>query len=86
MQAWFGRSVAYRVTNQTVWMPPCLRRPLHGELTANAIDLLEARSRLDLQLWTTLAGRSAGCPESETLRVRAVLCNVARHSALMALG
>lgn len=83
LKAWLGRPVQYPLANETAAVPFPLKRPLHDELTPEAIDLLETRARLDRELWTFVAQQHLGTAEVEALRERAILRNVARHSWLM---
>ena len=83
LQCWLGRPFAHNRVNETRAIPQQFRTPLHGELTPEAYDLLDARSRLDFRLWAAIAARRL--PERDIFRLRAqtILANVARHSVLM---
>jgi hypothetical protein len=83
LQRWLGRAVPYVPINETAPIPLPLKRPLHRELTPEAIDLLETRARLDQRLWTLLATRQLSEANAETLQRRAILHNGTRHSWLM---
>jgi hypothetical protein len=86
LQAWLGRPVEYLPRNQTAPPPLSLKRPLHSELVPDTLDLIEARSRLDLRLWILLAAHRIGGASVEMLQRRAILRNVSRHAWLMAAG
>jgi len=83
LQSWIGRSIANHRVNETPAMPFGLKSALHNELTANALDLVATRSRLDREVWTTLARQRESDLDVETLRERTLITNVARHSWLM---
>jgi hypothetical protein len=83
LKAWLGRPVRYPLANETAAIPFPLKRPLHDELTSEAVDLLETRTRLDRELWRFVAQQYLGPAGVEALRERAILRNVARHSWLM---
>jgi hypothetical protein len=83
LQAWLGRSVEYLSTNETHPTPPPLRRLLHAELAPEALDLIEARGRLDLRLWALLADDRIKDSTVDSLRQRVVLRNVARYAWLI---
>jgi hypothetical protein len=83
LESWLGRPVPYSVINETPRIPLPLQRPLHSELTAEALDLMENCTRLDLRLWAWLASKRIAGSNLETLRQRSILCNVARQAMLM---
>jgi hypothetical protein len=83
LQSWLDQTVQYAPINKTAPIPLLLRRPLHRELTPEAIDLLETRARLDQRLWTLLANHRIGRGSAEALQRRAILHNATRHSWLM---
>jgi hypothetical protein len=83
LQAWLGRAVEYRSTNETGPTPPSLRGLLHAELQLKVLDLIEARGRLDLRLWSLLANDRIKSSTVDTVRQRAILRNVARYASLM---
>ena len=83
LQRWFGRAIVYDRGNETGAVPAEFRAPLHQELTAEAYELLEARSRLDYRLWAEIAAdRVSGCDPAR-LRERALMANIARYGLLM---
>jgi hypothetical protein len=83
LEAWLGRSVTYPRVNETKLTPPLLSMPLHAALTPEALSLLDARSRLDLSLWTMVAERTVAASTPAKLREQTLMRNVARHSALL---
>jgi hypothetical protein len=84
MQAWLGRPFTYDRVNETARLPPELSSPLDRELTPKAFALLNARSRLDRELWLHLARRCAALGDPETSAEQIFVRNVARHAPLMA--
>jgi hypothetical protein len=84
LQCWLGRPLTYDRRNETHAIPERFRAPLHRELTPEAHQLLHARSRLDLRLWTEIAVRHLPDRETSKLREQTILANVARYSVLMA--
>jgi hypothetical protein len=84
VQYWLGRSLSYRRVNDTKPIPQQYRSPLYGELTCEALDLLEMRSRLDVHLWTQIAQRRLPGRDVCKLRQQTILANVARYSILIA--
>jgi hypothetical protein len=84
LQEWLGRPFAMERVNETASMPEGLRGSLAEELTPEALDLLEARSWLDAELWRDVVeGSLPGC-NAEQLRARTLLHNTARYASLMA--
>jgi len=84
LERWIGRILSYERENETIAIPTEFRAPLHRELTAEAYELLRARSHLDLQLWAIIARRRMLDCDVTELRERTILANVARYGALMA--
>jgi hypothetical protein len=84
LNCWLGLPFDYNRHNETKTIPPQYRTPLHHELTAEAHELLEARSRLDLRLWTRIAADRLPDRSVSALRERTVLANVARYGVLIA--
>jgi hypothetical protein len=86
LQAWLGRSIEYLRINETKPTPPPLRRLLHTELVPEALDLIEARGRLDLRLWSLLADDRIKNSTVDSVRQGAILRNVARYAWLIKGG
>jgi hypothetical protein len=84
LQCWLGCPFIYDHHNETNAMPKQHRALLHRELTPDALDLLDARSSLDLRLWAQIAAYRLPDRDVLRLRERTVLANVARYSVLMA--
>jgi hypothetical protein len=84
LQCWLGRPFTYDRVNETKPIPQRFRSPLHSELTQEAVDLLEARSRLDFHLWAEIVRRRLPDRDVSRLRKQTLLANVARHGVLMA--
>jgi len=83
LQRWCGRPVLRARVNETCPVPPRLRSPLHCELTARALDLLDLRGRLDLRLWARLAQVRLPDLDVGCLRARILTKTMARHAWLM---
>jgi hypothetical protein len=83
LESWLGRPFTYIRANETNPLPPQLRTSLHEELTPRALDLLEARGRLDLKLWLALARKRVPHLKAEILRERVLIGTVARAAWLM---
>jgi len=84
LQSWLGCPFRHERVNETRPIPQQFRANLHDELTADAYDLLEFRSRLDLRLWVSIAQRRLPGRDISSLRQQAIVANVARYGALMA--
>jgi hypothetical protein len=82
LRRWLGRPLEYRQLNETPRLDPALRTSLGRELTQEAFELLDARCRLDRQVWLTLALGSTRPGAMHALAERTILRNVARYSAL----
>jgi hypothetical protein len=78
-----GRSLIYRRVNDTKPIPQQYRSPLYEELTCEALDLLEMRSRLDVHLWTHIAKRRLPSRDVYKLRQQTILANIAHYSILI---
>jgi hypothetical protein len=83
LKVWLGQPFTYVRVNETKSVPSELRIDLHGELTPRALDLLEARGRLDLRLWLELARSRMPDLKAEILRERVLIASVARETRLM---
>jgi len=77
LQAYLGTAASYARLNETGDMPAELKTPLAAELDTQTVQLLEARSRLDLALWEDVAGPRAH------IRQQTILQHVARIGAIM---
>jgi len=84
LEHWLGRALCYERVNETIAVPGEYRSPLNLEFTCHAHELLTARSRLDLRLWTSVVKQRLQDCEIASLRERTILSNVARYSILMA--
>jgi hypothetical protein len=84
LERWLDRVLRYERVNETIAIPAEYRSPLNLEFTSQAHELLNARSRLDLRLWTLVMKQRLQDCETATLRERTILSNVARYSVLMA--
>jgi hypothetical protein len=82
LERFLARPFSYRRVNETDAIPAALRTPFAAELDTATLDLLEARSRLDVVLWSDAARLSPSM--LARLRQQTILHHVARCSALMA--
>jgi hypothetical protein len=82
LATFLGRPVALSVVNDTDKICDDLRSPFAQELDSTTLDLLDARSRLDLVLWRDIAKLPALA--LARLRQQTILQHVARYSAIMA--
>lgn len=80
---WIGRDFTMIRANETGMVPVARRTILHEEMTPQALDLIEDRSRLDLVLWRHAAAAVLPADRVETLRVRSIVRAVARHAYLL---
>jgi hypothetical protein len=83
VENWLGRGFIYQRVNETMSVPPQFKSSLHEELTPQALELLDARGRLDLKLWLALARERVPHRTAESLRERTLIGNVARYAWLM---
>jgi hypothetical protein len=81
---WLRRPITLERFNETGNIPQSLKTSISDELTAEAWALLDARSRLDLELWLALAAHRVRQIEPLLLRREAVAQTISRHSLLMA--
>jgi hypothetical protein len=84
LEAWLGHPFHYTVSNETMPILKQFCSPLHRELTSEALELLEFRSRLDLHLWTLVSARHFQRREVSNMRQQTIISNVARYGVLMA--
>jgi hypothetical protein len=84
LQAWLARPISYGRMNETARLPAALRSPLAIELTQDAFDLIDARSRLDREVWLAWARYRIAHMNAEAVAESTFIRNVARHSTLMA--
>jgi len=83
LQKWLGRPFTYHRLNEAMRLPARFQTSFHEELSSKALDLLEARGRLDLKLWLALARERVLYQQAEKLRERTLISNVARYGTLM---
>jgi hypothetical protein len=86
LQYWLGQPFSYSRLNETLAIPGAFRAPLQHEITPIAHELLYARSRLDLCIWSKVAARRLPDCDVTKLREQTILANVSRYSVLMACG
>jgi hypothetical protein len=82
--SWLGRQVAYEIINETGCIPEALRTVFHRELTPELFELLERRTRLDLELWFAVAKERLAPTRPESLYTRTLILNAARYASLLA--
>jgi hypothetical protein len=83
LSGWLGRRIALGRFNETTNIPQSLKTPMADQLTDEAWALLDARSRLDVQLWQALAAERVPQIDAHLLRSEAVATTIWRHSRLM---
>jgi hypothetical protein len=83
LSKWLGRPMTYERVNETDFMPEDLRGPLHKELTRHVSDIITARTRLDLRIWTAVVARCLPGCDIDAIRLTALMKNVARYGDLM---
>jgi len=81
---WLGRPVSLGRLNETTNIPQSFKTSMTRELTDEAWALLDARSRMDLQLWLALAAERVPQINARLLRREAIATTISRHSQLMA--
>lgn len=84
IQRWLRRPFIYKLANETSRLPEPLRTPLHKELTPETFNLLQRRTRLDLELWFAVGRQCIAELSLESLYLRTVLENATRLSSLIA--
>ena len=83
LQEWLSRPLSLNQINETSSPRDALKTSLHDELTANAFDLLDARSRLDRQIWLAVARSRIPSHSSEMLSERTFAKSIARYSTML---
>ncbi|MFM0557334.1 sulfotransferase family 2 domain-containing protein, partial [Paraburkholderia sediminicola] len=81
---WLGANFRPAHLNETPRVPPELRVRLDKEMDDETLDLLEARCRLDTQLWQTLAALRMPSTDVDVFRQRVFNRSLARYGALLA--
>lgn len=83
LKRWLQIDMSSSRLNETTTVPEHLRLKLERELDKETLELLQQRSRLDLQLWTALARHRLPERDIEALRLQTVMGGVARYSTLL---
>lgn len=83
LATWLGKKLGQSRANETKPVPAALRSQLHQELTPQALDRLDACSRLDLELWRLIGSDYLSPAELERIRAHTLLFTGARHAALL---
>ncbi|MFL9870938.1 sulfotransferase family 2 domain-containing protein [Paraburkholderia megapolitana] len=83
VKGWLQIAMSSSRLNETSVVPEHLRLKLERELDTETLQLLQQRSRLDLQLWTALAKRRLPERDIEALRLQTLLGGIARYSSLL---
>jgi hypothetical protein len=73
IRSWLGRPFIYKLANETSRIPEALRTPLHKELTPETFNLLQRRTRLDLELWFAVGRQRIPELSVESLYLRTVM-------------
>jgi hypothetical protein len=82
--AWLGCAVTMRRLNESAAVPEPLRRPIDAELAPDVLELLAARTRLDLAIWSYVAARRLPERPLEAVLERAFQGAVDRYRRVMA--
>jgi hypothetical protein len=83
LKAWLGRPFTHQRINEMPLNSNEIKQRLDAELTPEALDLLETRSRLDCKLWMAVATHRIPQLSRDILRERTLVRNVARYARLM---
>jgi hypothetical protein len=83
VRAFLARPLAYRRTNETPRLPSELRVAPEEELTREALDIVEHRSRLDRELWRVLAAERIAGADPIALGDDTFRRTLTRHAALI---
>ena len=83
LKRWLQVDMTSSRLNETTPVPENLRLRLERELDNETLELLQQRSRLDLQLWKALAKRRLPERDIEALRIQTILGGIARYSSLL---
>ena len=83
LKRWLQIDMSSSRLNETTTVPERLRLKLERELDSETLELLQQRSRLDLQLWAALAKRRLPERDIEALRLQTLLGGIARYSNLL---
>ena len=79
MQRWLGRPISLGRANETVSASGIVSADFQEELSPEVRRALELRTRLDLKLWTAVAGE-VGIANPESLRDSTLKENIARYA------
>jgi hypothetical protein len=80
---WIGRPFALGKDNVTGEIPKPLRSPISDEATPEAAALLDARSRLDLNLWLEVAGGCVPGTDGRSFRRQTIAASLPRYARMM---
>lgn len=83
IESWLSQPIDYTSVNTTSALPADRQTTLHRELTSEAFDLLEMRTRLDRRLWSAVARARMPGIDAAALRDRTIWRNIARFSLLL---
>lgn len=81
LRGWLGRPFRHRHLNEASGCPSRRGNTVERDLSDEAFDLLQQRSRLDLVLWQHVARRRMPDVDLDVLRQRSLLRAVARQAA-----
>ncbi|WP_144245523.1 hypothetical protein [Burkholderia multivorans] len=84
LSEWLGASLPMNHLNPTARVPPDLRLRLDKELDPETMSLLDARCRLDYELWRTLAKYRLKNVDAYMLQRQTVIQAFSRYGALLA--
>jgi hypothetical protein len=80
---WLGCPFNYPRINETSEVPKELKNALDRELTCEAYELLNARSRLDLHLWKSVVAERSSFGDHAPSSEHILLKNMARYTRMM---
>jgi hypothetical protein len=83
VSAWLGCELPNSRVNDTPSLSPTYRTNLDKELTPEACELLERRSRIDRKVWAHVARKRLSMTDLSTVQASALLSSVARFARLL---
>jgi hypothetical protein len=83
LQAWLARPLEYAEVNRTASVPVDFQSPLEKELSWDALNLLERRTRLDSQLWSAVVTRLRIGEDVAVFSRKILMRDIARFSRLI---
>jgi hypothetical protein len=84
LETWLSRELNFKQENETGPPTDAMKTSLYDELTGDAFDLIDARTRLDREIWLAVAQSRLPNLSAELLSERTFARSIARYSALTA--